>query len=419
MVSDIFGERSNRLLLIEDNAGDARLLQEMLKEGRTPFRVAVEPSIEAAYQRSATEEFDLILSDLGLPGSHGLQTFELCRAKWPDKPIVVLSGVSDEEVAEEAVRSGAQDYLVKGGINARALSRALCYALERHRSAEERRSLVRELEQSRKLEAIGQLAAGVAHEINTPTQYVSDNARFLRDAFQDVACLLKALESFASSGKALDPQALASLFAEADVEYLQQEIPRALEQSLEGLEHVARIVRAMKEFSHPASDEKTPTDLNKAINTTITVASNEWKYVADVDTQLDDSLPAVPCLPGEIYQVLLNLIVNAAHAIEDALGGCSESKGKISVGTSVTDSCAVIRVADTGTGVPEGIRERVFDPFFTTKDVGKGTGQGLAIAYNVVVNKHGGRIDLGSADGGGAVFTISLPLVDSEASSDS
>ena len=195
-----------------------------------------------------------------------------------------------------------------------------------------------------------------------------------------------------------------------DVAYLTKEIPEAIQQSLEGIERVAKIVQAMKEFSHPGSEEKTAIDLNSAIESTLTVARNEWKYVADMVMELDPTLPLVPCLPGELNQVVLNIIVNAAHAITDVVGDGSRGKGTITVSTRRDGGWVEIRITDTGTGIPEAVRDKVFDPFFTTKEVGKGTGQGLAIAHDVVVKKHGGTLTFTSEIGQGTVFRIRLPL---------
>ncbi len=279
----------------------------------------------------------------------------------------------------------------------------------------DRRILEAQLSQSQKLESIGQLAAGIAHEINTPTQFVGDNTRFLRDAFGDVQRLLdkyRELLAAAQADAALADLAaqVQALQAEVDLDYLSAEIPKAVEQSLEGVGRVAKIVRAMKEFSHPGGEEKRSIDLNKAIESTVTVARNEWKYVAELETDLDPSLPPVPCLPGEFNQVILNLIINAAHTIADVVGRGGETKGRIRVTTRRDGDWVEIRVADTGTGIPEAIRSRVFEPFFTTKEVGKGTGQGLAIAHNVVVKKHGGTISLETEVGKGTTFIIRLPL---------
>jgi signal transduction histidine kinase len=191
---------------------------------------------------------------------------------------------------------------------------------------------------------------------------------------------------------------------------LQKQIPRAIQQSQEGNKRVASIVLAMKQFSHPESAEKTRVDLNAAIASTITVSRNEWKYVADLITEFDAGLSGVNCLPGELNQVILNIIVNAAHAIADVVKDGSEGKGKITVTTRQDGDWAEIRIGDTGTGIPEKVRSRVFDPFFTTKGVGKGTGQGLAIARNVIVDKHGGTLTFETETGKGTTFIIRLPI---------
>ena len=284
----------------------------------------------------------------------------------------------------------------------------------------ERRQLEAQLVQAQKLESIGQLAAGVAHEINTPIQYIGDNTTFLRDAFADLCKVLPTHERLleACRANAVTPEMIDEAerqSAQADVEYLSEEIPRAVRQTLEGVETVARIVRALKEFSHPGSQEKTAVDINRAIENTLTVARNEWKYSADVVTDFDPSLPSVPCLPGAFNQVMLNLIVNAAHAIADRVAAGGLERGTITVGTRRLEGHAEIRVGDTGCGIPEAVRARVFDPFFTTKPLGKGTGQGLAIAHGVVVKKHGGQIAFETEVGKGTTFRVLLPIAGSVA----
>jgi len=275
--------------------------------------------------------------------------------------------------------------------------------------------LERQLAQAQKLEAIGQLAAGIAHEINTPIQYIGDNLNFLSEAFQDLTALINEYENMLNQLPKDSPysaliERLTSLRDEIELPYLEQEIPKALDQSLDGVARITKIVRAMKEFSHPGSSEKTPMDINHAIKSTVTITKNEWKYVADVETDLDPDLPMVPCLAGDINQVFLNLLVNSAHAIEAAMGGKNNGKGKIRVATRKRNGWAEITITDTGTGIPESIRDRIFDPFFTTKEVGKGTGQGLSIAYNIVVEKHGGIIDFETTEGEGTTFIVRLPL---------
>jgi len=279
----------------------------------------------------------------------------------------------------------------------------------------ERRQLESQLAHAQKMESIGQLAAGVAHEINTPIQYIGDNATFLRDAFADLTRFLPQFEKLVATLKtgSVTPEVLHEAeraYAQANAPYLCAEIPQAIQQTLEGVNNVAGIVRALKEFSHPVCDEKTAIDINHAIENTLTVARNEWKYVADVVTKLDPSLPPVPCLPGEINQVLLNVIVNAAHAINDRVDKKEIARGTITVSTSRANGYARILIGDNGGGVPEKIRSRIFDPFFTTKPLGKGTGQGLAIAHTVVVKKHRGQLTFETEEGKGTTFQILLPL---------
>jgi PAS domain S-box-containing protein len=279
----------------------------------------------------------------------------------------------------------------------------------------DREVLGQQLRQAQKLEAIGQLAAGIAHEINTPIQYVGDNTRFLQESwrsFYPLLAITREMQQEATLGP-ISPQTLQrfdALAQGADLEYLQTEIPHAIEQSLEGIQRVTKIVRAMKEFSHPGSEEKKAIDINQAIETTITVARNEWKYVSDVETDLDRDLPLVLCHAGEFNQVILNLLINAAQAIGQAVGDGSQGKGKIVVSTLRNHNSAEISISDTGVGIPEAVRSRVFEPFFTTKAVGKGTGQGLALAHNAIVRRHGGKIWFDSEMGKGTTFYIRLPL---------
>ncbi|MBZ5578774.1 MAG: PAS domain-containing protein [Acidobacteriia bacterium] len=265
------------------------------------------------------------------------------------------------------------------------------------------KQLQSQLAQAQKLQSVGQLAAGVAHEINTPIQYIGDNGKFLEDAFRDLMKLSDARRGASPLPPGEDG------FDEGDLEYLRREVPKAATQLLEGVDQVTRIVRAMKEFSHPGPIERTSADINRAIANTILVSKNEWKYVAEVTTDLDPYLPPVSCVVGEFNQVILNLIVNAAHAISDAVGE-SNRKGAIHISTRQKESMLEVRVTDTGTGIPESIQSKVFDPFFTTKPVGKGTGQGLAIAHAVIVQKHHGSLTFESGPGRGTTFVIRLPL---------
>jgi PAS domain S-box-containing protein len=279
--------------------------------------------------------------------------------------------------------------------------------------AEEQRSnLERELNQMHKMEAVGQLAGGIAHEINTPIQYVGDNLHFLQDAYRDLDALLVVFQELLSQvemREELRPQveAVRKKIDDIDLEFLREEAPKAIEQSVSGAEQVARIVLAMKEFAHPGQKQMAPADLNRIVDNTVAVSKNEWKYVADTELHLAPDMPQVKCMGGEVSQVVLNLIVNAAHAIHAA---GREGKGLISIATDWNDKYAEIRVTDNGTGIPAAARPYVFNPFFTTKEVGKGTGQGLAICQDVIVGKHRGELFFETEEGVGTTFVIRLPL---------
>ncbi len=279
-----------------------------------------------------------------------------------------------------------------------------------------RKQLETQLAHAQKMESVGQLAAGIAHEINTPIQYVGDNTRFLKSAFDGIEQILQATDQLltrCAQHAELDDHVatLRALQQTVDLAFLRDEIPAAVDQTLEGADSVARIVRAMKDFSHPGSEERMRVNLNRALENTLTVCKNEWKYVADLKTDFCEDLPSIDCLPGELNQVFLNLVVNAAHAIEAGLATKKASeRGLLTVTTRLSDRWAVIEIADTGCGIPAAIQTRIFDPFFTTKSVGKGTGQGLAICYNVVVEKHLGKLFFTSTPGEGTVFHVWLPL---------
>jgi signal transduction histidine kinase len=271
-----------------------------------------------------------------------------------------------------------------------------------------------DLRQAHKLESVGRLAAGVAHEINTPVQFVSDSVHFLRDATTDLMTMighLREVETSVLNGTPSMEAAEAAAYAAetADLPYLVEHMPKAIDRALDGLERVATIVRSMKEFAHPDAVEMAPVDLNRAIESTLVIARNEYKYVADVHTCFA-ALPPVRCHAGDINQAVLNIVVNAAHAIGDVVAG-TPARGRISVATALDgDETVVVTIADTGGGIPEEIRDRVFDPFFTTKEVGRGTGQGLAIARAIVVDRHRGELTLQSEAGRGTTCFIRLPL---------
>jgi PAS domain S-box-containing protein len=281
------------------------------------------------------------------------------------------------------------------------------------RDVTRRNQLQRELRRSQKLESVGQLASGIAHEINTPVQFVADNFRFFETAFEKAFVLIEAYRAALAPDRpplSWEERCAVAAAAErvADVDYLRQEVPAALREVRDGIERISSIVRAMRAFGHPDDAQQAPADLNECLRNTLTVARNELKYVADVMTDFGD-LPPVRCYRGDMNQVFLNLLVNAAHAIGETVA--RGEKGTITVRSRRDGDHAVVSIADTGPGIPETIRDRIFDPFFTTKEVGKGTGQGLALARSVVVERHRGSLTFESHVGEGTTFYVRLPIV--------
>lgn len=279
--------------------------------------------------------------------------------------------------------------------------------------ATEREQISTRLAHAERLATIGRLAAGVAHEIATPVQFVGDSVQFLRDAMTDLATVIAALQRVrqaVTDGAPAAEAAAAAVAAEdaADLEYLLENTPRAVESCVEGLDRVSAIVRSLKEFAHPQQSAMASTDFNHIVRSTLTLARNEYKYVADLETDLG-ALPPVMCIAGSISQVVLNLVVNAAHAVGDVVK-TSGGKGRIAVSTHRDGDDVVLTVRDTGSGIADDVRPHIFEPFYTTKAVGKGTGQGLALAWAIVAGDHDGTIDAESAPGQGATFHVRLPI---------
>jgi signal transduction histidine kinase len=263
------------------------------------------------------------------------------------------------------------------------------------------------------LAAVGQLAAGIAHEINTPVQFVGDTVRFLQDSYSELIHVLEMQQRVcvaAAEDRSDDAAVQAAIAAAdaADFDYLRERVPQAFDRAFVGIERVAEIVSAMREFAHAPNSEKWPVNINDAVSTTLVVARNEYKYVAEVETDLAD-LPPVICNAGGINQVLLNLIVNASHAIEDVVRDTGR-RGLLRVATRLDADHVEITVADSGGGIPEHVARRVFEPFYTTKEVGRGTGQGLAIVRSIVTDRHGGSVWFEPLPDGGTVFTVRLPV---------
>ncbi len=278
----------------------------------------------------------------------------------------------------------------------------------------EQRIMEMQLLNDQKLKSIGELASGIAHEINTPIQYINDNIFFLKNSFNSLNEIINYNIRVASQNK--DPaesdhikKDISRLIKKHDAQYLMDEIPTAIEQTIDGIVRISDIVRSMKNFSHPGTGKKVLQNINKALSDTLTISKNEWKYAAEVKTDFDETLEDVSCYAAELNQVFLNIIVNASHAIEEAKSGGLIKKGLITISTGKKDKWVYIKIKDNGTGIPENIRDKIFNPFFTTKEAGKGTGQGLAIAHQIITEKHKGRIEVRSKINKGTEFTILIP----------
>ena len=389
-------------------------------------------------------QFALAFVDMRMPpGWDGLETIERLWQVDPDLQIVICSAYSDHSWSDLRARLGARESLLilkkpfdtlevvqcahalttkwtlarqvrahVDELEATVASRTQQLVQANAKLAEHirvRERMEAELRLSQKLEAVGQLAAGVAHEINTPIQYVADNLQFLRDGMTTLSKMATDMLVAASAARSAETAALVdgleTLASNADLEYLSQEIPGSLDSVRDGVARIANIVRAMKELAHPGPREASAMDLPRALQNALDVTAATYRYVADVETEFAETPPVV-CFGSDLNQVFLNLIVNAAHAMEDKQAG----RGRLGVRTRVDGDQVEIAISDTGAGIPEAHRERIFDAFFTTKEVGRGTGQGLAISRTIVVDRHGGTLTFDSQVGIGTTFYVRIPL---------
>lgn len=270
--------------------------------------------------------------------------------------------------------------------------------------------LQQQLNRAQRMESIGKLAAGIAHEINTPVQFVGDNIQFLERAMADLRQIVEAYRTHLSAVASPDVlENVTALEQKIDLPFLMEEIPGAISQSMEGLAHVAAITQRIKEFAYMAHDgNQTEADMNEAVKSAIIVTHNEWKYAADIETQLDPALPQVLCSPGDLKQVLINLIVNASQAIMPAKE--DNGKGRITISTTFDSGTALLTVTDTGPGIPPAVQEHIYEPYYTTKGPEQGSGQGLSISRSLIEKTHRGNLSFNTAVGVGTTFEVRLPL---------
>lgn len=390
--------------------------------------------VKSAYESG--NPYALAFVDMRMPpGWDGFKTIQQMWKYDPEIQVVICTAYSDSSWSEIFGTLGQPDRLLVlkkpfDPIELKQLASALTSKWELTRRAntendrlnalvtkatDDRKEVQAQNLQTQKLESIGRLAAGVAHEINTPTQYVTDNISYLSESIDGILPLIAQYQNLAAAAKAENfapdlRSKIDDIEEEIDLEFLIEEMPSAAAQAITGIKRISQIVTAMQEFSHPGQMELTPVNINRMIESTMTIARNEWKYVAELELALQEDLPLVPCIADEFGRVVLNMIVNAAHAIEEARVEDPDREGLIRISTEVEGDWAVMRISDTGAGIPDEIRDKIFDPFFTTKGVNEGTGQGLAIARSAVVDKHGGTVDCESSPAG-TTFIVRLPLV--------
>jgi two-component system, NtrC family, sensor kinase len=413
------------ILIVDDESQNRKLLETLLHpEGYRTRAVADGGQALASVAQCAP---DLILLDVMMPRMDGYQVARTLKADpaTANIPIVMITALIDRSARLEGLNAGVEEFLtkpvdraelwlrVRNLLRLKSLGDALRNQgtiLEQQvrartaglaKSNEQLREQIRlreaaqhKLRLAQKLEAVGRLAAGIAHEINTPIQYVGDSVQFLKSAFSDMLGIVKTSDVMLNS-------------TDTDLDFLRAEVPVAIERIIEGLQRVAAIVRAMKEFAHSGGSDKQAADLNRALKATLQIARAEYKHVATIDLHCGD-IPEVLCNVGELSQAFLNLIVNAAHALADA-GRDSES-GWIKIRTQFVDNSIELTFEDNGCGIPEDLVAKIYDPFFTTKEIGRGSGQGLAIARSIVVDKHDGSIGVVSFPTIGTCFTLRLPV---------
>ncbi len=409
-----------RILIAEDDFTSRIILSATLKRGDYEV-IEVINGTQAWEVLGRDDAPRLAVLDRTIPGMDSHEIVKRLRGRESAQPpyIIMLTPRGNKQDIIEGLTVGADDYLIRPFDRRELMARVEVG----RRMLDVRDKLVAqtvELQQThaqlahaQKLEAVGQLASGIAHEINTPTQFVSDSVFFIKEAVEDLYGLVGQYRG-AMQSLATQPgnESLASKMVEAeedaDFEHIEENLPDAFDRCTDGLSRITAIVGAMKEFAHPDRVEQAPSDINQAIEATLTISKNEYKYVADVETELAP-LPQVVCHIGELNQVFLNLLVNAAHAIEDRVGG-SDERGAIFVRSSHHEDTVRLEFEDTGGGIPVNVQGRIFNPFFTTKEVGRGSGQGLAIARSIIEEKHGGTLTFESFDGEGTTFIIQLPI---------
>jgi len=417
-----------KVLVIEDNPGDTRLIEEMLTQAREVlFNFECVDRLHTGLQRLAQGRIDVVLLDLGLPDSQGLETLAKAHAQTPQVPIVVLTGLYDQALGVRAVREGAQDYLVKGQVDSDWLEHSILYAIERKKGERAKTELIQRLEaknkelqyllqklqttqaqlvQSAKMASLGQLVAGIAHELNNPISFVHSNVKRLEEYSNHITTFYNSCQAlFDEIAQGSYPQlkshlkALRYLEKEREIDFLIQDLSDLAKETKEGTERVSKVVENLRTFSR-TQEERQKVDVNEALEATVLLLRNQIKDRIEIVRNYAQRAE-IQGYPNQIKEVFLNLLTNAGQAIKE--------KGKITLETAVEADTVLVRISDTGEGVPEDKLETIFDPFYTTKPAEQGTGLGLSIVRGIIEN-HEGKISVQSQVGKGTTFTVSLPL---------
>ena len=423
-----------KILLVEDDQIDRKQMERLLKASGLSFAlIAHADSLHTCLDLLRHADFEAVLVDLNLPDTSGLDTLVQIHQAHPGVPLIVVAGEGGGGLGLEAVARGAQDYLVKGEFGADLLARTIRYSCERKRAEQAVREANQRLEkvnrelkemqaqivQSEKMASIGQLAAGVAHEMNTPVGFVASNFQTLQKYMTRLLDLLHLYEGLGEAveegqkGQRLEIfQQIKQVRKDLKIDFLLDDIGSLFEESKEGLHRVAEIIQSLRDFSRiDQAEELGEFNIKEGLRATLEVARNEIKECAEVHLDMGE-VPPIVCRAAQVNQVFLNVLVNAAQAIRSQE---RSEKGTISIRTFAEGDSLICQIADDGPGIPPENLSKVFDPFFTTKPVGSGTGLGLSIAYDIVVNKHNGKIEVDSVVGQGATITITLPVRQAQA----
>jgi signal transduction histidine kinase len=410
------------VLLVEDDQLQARVLRTLINHSTGGhFSLTRSRSIAQALECLGSASFSAVLLDLNLPDSTGLKTLSQITESHPELAVIVLTGTDSDTLALESLKLGAEDYIVKGQLSGNQICRALSHAIERKKNQLEMKKLQNMLQQERRLEALGAIASGIAHEINTPLQFIGTNLEFIKEVFDLLEKCVEPINEVPRTGRTSRKSIrtmrnMATSMTTDRMLALRREVPCSLSEAVEGVRRVKKIINAMNIFARTAGPTKTAYDVNNAVRDALTITRHEWKHIATTELFLEENLPPVPCYPEELSHCLLNLIVNAVHAIADAkeLRNSNGDKGVITISTRRHEDAVEIRVGDSGTGIPENIQHRVFEPFFTTKKVGRGSGQGLSTVYQMIAQHMGGTVSFDSYADKGTVFKITLPLTSND-----